>query len=155
MQKYIFFLFFIFVYFYLFIYFMGIQFLCNVVLVSIVQQSESAIYLHTSPLFQISFPFRSSQSLEYSSVCYTGGSCYLFCIQQCIYVSPSLPIHPTPPYPCNIPKFVLYIWVSLFANKFIYIIFLDSTYRGFRYSEYLLNTSQSSYFSLILKSASG
>ena len=38
--------------------------LYNVVLVSAVQQSESAICIHISPLFRISFSFRSPQSIE-------------------------------------------------------------------------------------------
>ena len=38
--------------------------LYNVVLVSTVQQSESAIHTHIFPLFWISFPFRSPQSIE-------------------------------------------------------------------------------------------
>ena len=32
------------------------------------QQSESAIYTHTSPLFWISFPFRSPQITEWASL---------------------------------------------------------------------------------------
>ena len=39
---------------------------------------ESAIHIHTFPLFWISFPFRSSQNIEQSSPCYTVGSHYLF-----------------------------------------------------------------------------
>ena len=45
--------------------------LYNVVLVSAVQQSESAIYTHISPLFWISFPFRSPQIIEWG---FPGGS---------------------------------------------------------------------------------
>ena len=40
---------------------------------------------------------------------------YLFYTQQCIYVNPNLPIHPTPPPPLGIHKFVLYICVSISA----------------------------------------
>ena len=36
----------------------------SVVLVSAVQQTESVIHIHISPLFRISFPFRSPQSAE-------------------------------------------------------------------------------------------
>ena len=43
-------------------------------LVSTVQQSESAIHIHISPLFWISFPLRSPQSTEESSLWYTVGS---------------------------------------------------------------------------------
>ena len=49
--------------------------LYNVVFISGIQQSESAF--HTSPLFWISFSFRSLQSTEWSSLCYTVGSLYL------------------------------------------------------------------------------
>ena len=38
--------------------------LYSVVSVSAVQQSESAIHIHISLLFGISFPFRSPQSIE-------------------------------------------------------------------------------------------
>ena len=44
--------------------FIGVELLYSVVLVSAVQQSESAICIHISPLFYISFPFRSPQSTE-------------------------------------------------------------------------------------------
>ena len=66
---------------YIFIFFYILP-LYNVVLVSAVQQSESAmcaqdhlyIYLPIFPLFWISFPFGSPQSTEWSSLCYTVGS---------------------------------------------------------------------------------
>ena len=48
--------------------------LSNVALVSTAQQSESAICIHIYPLFWISFPFRSAQSFEQSSLSYTVGS---------------------------------------------------------------------------------
>ena len=49
----------------------------NVVLVSGVQQGDSVICIHVSILFQILFPFRVLQSTEQSSLCYTGGPCWL------------------------------------------------------------------------------
>ena len=39
------------------------------------------VYVHICPLLWISFPFRSPQSTEYSSPCYTVGSHYLFFTQ--------------------------------------------------------------------------
>ena len=39
----------------------------------VLQQSGSAICIHISPLFWISFPFRSPPSTEQSSLCSTGG----------------------------------------------------------------------------------
>ena len=50
-----------------------LELLYNVVLVSTVQQSESAICIRISPLVWISFSFRSPQSIEESSLCYTVG----------------------------------------------------------------------------------
>ena len=49
----------------------GVQLLYNIVLVSTVQQIESAVRIHISPLFWISFSFRSPQSTGQSSLCYT------------------------------------------------------------------------------------
>ena len=43
--------------------FIGVELLYNVVSVFAVQQSESAIHTHISPLFWISFPFRSPESI--------------------------------------------------------------------------------------------
>ena len=37
--------------------------------------SESVVHTHIFPLFWIPFPFRSPQSTEQSSLCYTVGSC--------------------------------------------------------------------------------
>ena len=45
-------------------FFIGVQLLYNVLSISGVQQSGSAICIHISLLFWISFPFRSSQSTE-------------------------------------------------------------------------------------------
>ena len=42
--------------------FIGVELLYTAVSVSAVQQSESAIRIHISPLFWISFPLRSPQS---------------------------------------------------------------------------------------------
>ena len=46
------------------------QLVYNVMLVPAIQQSESAIRIHIAPLFWISFPLRSPQSLKYSPLCY-------------------------------------------------------------------------------------
>ena len=42
--------------------FIGVELLCNVVLVSAIEQIELSIHIDISPLFWISFPFRSPQS---------------------------------------------------------------------------------------------
>ena len=72
----------------------------TVVLVSTVQQSESGKYIHMSPLFWISFPFRSSQSTEKSSLSYTVSSyCYLFHIYVYVCESQSPNSFHPPPSP--------------------------------------------------------
>ena len=47
-----------------FLNFIGVYLICNVVLVSGVQHSESVIQAHISTLFKILFPYRSLQSME-------------------------------------------------------------------------------------------
>ena len=112
----------------------GVQLLYNVVFVSAVEQSESAISISTSPLFWISFPFRSPQSTEQSSLYYTVGSHQLSILYIVVYICQSQTLssshHPPPPwYPkvCSL-YFCLYF---CFANKFICITFLHSTYKQY------------------------
>ena len=115
--------------FFFFLIFITAQLLYNVVLVYAIWQRRSAVQIHISPLFWIYFPFRSPQSTEQSSLCYTVSpyQSFIIYVVVCIGQSQSLnPLHSLPPwYP-----FVLYICVSIsfFANKFIYTIILDSTH---------------------------
>ena len=66
-----------------------IKLIQNVVLVSGVQQNESVIHKHIS-ILQFPFSYRSLQSVEQSSLCYTAGpyylTSYLFYTQQCVCV---------------------------------------------------------------------
>ena len=107
--------------------------LYNIVLVSAVQQSESAICIHISPLLGISFPSRSPPSTEQSSLCYTVGLhslCICFIHSSVIWRSQfTPPSHPRTwcPYICSL-HLCLYF---CFANKFFCIIFLDSTYNQY------------------------
>ena len=86
-----------------------------------VQQNESVIHIHISPLFWISFPLRSPQSTEQSSLCYTVGSHQLsiLYIVSIVYISqsqsPNLS-HPTP-FLLGIHTFVLYVCVSISVNN--------------------------------------
>ena len=64
-----------------------VQLLYNVVLVPTVQQSESAIRIHISPVFWISFPFRSPTEPEQSSLSYTVGSRQFLHIINSVYMS--------------------------------------------------------------------
>ena len=54
----------------------------NVVLVSGVQQNDSVI--HVCILFQILFPYRLFQSIEYSSLCYSRSLLIILYIVMCI-----------------------------------------------------------------------
>ena len=105
--------------------FIGEQLICNVVLVSGVQQSESVIHIYIlSTLFFIPFPCKPLQSIKKSSLCYTN---FLFqlpilCIVVCVYQSPNLSLHCFPP---GVHKFVFYIcdsisalWISSFVSFF-------------------------------------
>ena len=112
--------------------FIGVELLYHVVLVSAVEQSESPIHIHTSPLFWVSFPFRSPQSIDQSPLCCIHQVLinYLFYIWQYMHVSSNLPIHPNHLLPLGVCTFVLYLCVYFcFTNKFICVIFLDSTYK--------------------------
>ena len=61
---------------FLFIYLfsIGVQLLYTAMSISAVQQNETVMHLNISPLFWISFPFRSPHSNEQSSLCYPIGS---------------------------------------------------------------------------------
>ena len=104
-------------------------------LISAIQQCESAICIHISPLFWISFPFRSMQNIEQSSLSiqYSHYLCILYI--KFIYISSNLPMHPTPisPHSCSkvcVSSLCLCLYFC-FVNRFICIIFLDSTYMIF------------------------
>ena len=93
---------------------MGVQLLYKVVLVSAVQQSESATHVHIFPLFWISLLFMSPQSLEQSSLCSTVGSHQLLILYiVSVLVSQFIPLSlfslATCTYVC------LYLCVSSFA----------------------------------------
>ena len=80
----------------LFLNFYWSKFGYNVVLVSDVQQTESVTHIHISNNFQILFPYRSLQSIEQSSLCYTVGPYQLstlYISESCSVVSDSLRPH--------------------------------------------------------------
>ena len=104
--------------------FVGGQLLYNVVLVSAVQQSASAVRIHISPLFWISFPFRSPQSIEQSSLCYTAGShqisvLYIVCI--CQSQSPNSS-HPAQIHFLKIELY--YIYCCMFCCFILFVFYL-------------------------------
>ena len=66
------------------------------------------------PLFLILFPYGSFQSIESTSLGYKVGPYHLFYRQQCVYVSLSLPLHPsTLAFPLGNHKLVFYICGSI------------------------------------------
>ena len=94
--------------------FFGVQLIYNVVLVSAVQQRESVIHIHMSTLFQIIFQYRSLQSIEQSSLCYTVDSYQLFILYIVVCIcqsqSPNLCL---PHFPVGNHKFVFYTCDSI------------------------------------------
>ena len=58
------------------------------------------LYIHMY-FFQILFPYRLLQNIEYSSLCCIVGLCWLsiLYVVVCIYVNPKLLIYPPPPFP--------------------------------------------------------
>ena len=105
--------------------------LYNVVFISAINQNESAICIHRSPLFWISFAYRSPQSVKYSSLCYTAGShqlliLYIVSIVQ-IYQSQSpntshFPFPPWCPYVCS-----LHLSMSLFLPNLDIWDYIDNS----------------------------
>lgn len=109
-----------------------VQSLYDVVLISVEQPSDSAICI--SPPFWISFPFRSPRSTEQSSLRYSVGSHQLSILYITVCICRSqLPSSSYPLFPLWYP----YIWCLhlclyfCFVEKFIGVIFLDSTYKRY------------------------
>ena len=73
----------------------GVQLIYNVGLVSGVPQSERAIHIPISALFQILFPYRSLQNIEQSSLCSTVG--FIFPLRCLLFIMEKLK-------PIKIPK---------------------------------------------------
>ena len=92
-----------------FFFLIGVYLLYKVALVSTVQQSKSAICAHLSPLFCISFPFRSPPSTEQSLLGYSflGVICFM---HSSVYMS--IPTSQFIPHP-GVHTFIL--CVSLFV----------------------------------------
>ena len=109
--------------------FIGVELLYHVVLISAVQQSESARFTHISPLFWISFPFRPPQSTEFP-VPYSGFSLAIYFILSSVHRS--IPISQVSmlsfPSWCSYACSLCLCLYFCFVNRFICAIFLDCTY---------------------------
>ena len=105
----------------LLLFFIGVQLLYNVVLVSAVHQSESAICLHIFPLFLNFLPIQATteQWVEFPVLfsMFSSVICFKHSINQCIYVNPNLPIHPTPLSILVSKHFFFSLCVSISALK--------------------------------------
>ena len=77
--------------------FNGVYLICNVLLVSAVQRSESVIHICISTHFQILFPYRPLKNIEQNVLCYRVGpyqlSVLYIVVCICQYQSPSLSLH--------------------------------------------------------------
>ena len=69
----------------IFFFLIKIWFIYYVVLVSGVQQSDSAIHKCISIFFQIIFPYSLLQSIEYSFLCQNGRSLLVICFMYCSF----------------------------------------------------------------------
>ena len=96
--------------------FIGVQLLYNVVLISAGPQSESVIHVHTSTPFWISFPFRSPQSTEQSSLSSTVCSHWwsiLYTVSIVHMRQSQSPNSSHPSSPLGVRIFVLYLCVII------------------------------------------
>ena len=80
--------------------------------------------------FRLHSIHRSPQSTRLSSLCYSRSPLASVHTWQCTHVSPSLPVNPTitSPRPLSTCLFLCLHLCSGRVNRFIYAIFLDSTY---------------------------
>ena len=89
----------------------------NIVLVSVVEQSGSAISIHISPLFLFPSHLSHHRALNRVPELYGRFSiaiCFILSISS-VYVNPNFPIHSTSPSHIGVHTLVLYIWVSISA----------------------------------------
>ena len=92
--------------------YIGVYFINNVMLVSVVQQSDSVIHIHISILFQTLFPFKLLHNIKQSSLCFTVGPCWFSILNTavctCVHVDPKLQISLSPlPFPSGNHNFIL------------------------------------------------
>ena len=93
-----------------------LQYSCFTMLCYLLSYKVNQLHVYIYPFFfGISFPFRSSQSIEWSSLCYTVGSHQLFFIQSSNSAYMSIPISQfiPPHYPPSIHMFVLCLSISV------------------------------------------
>ena len=99
-------------------YFIEVQLINNIVLASGVQESESDIniYLHSFSYF---FPYRSSQNIEQSSLCYyiQQAPVVVLYIVVCVYVNPKLPIYLPSPNPWGVQGSAVQIQRNMLPGK--------------------------------------
>ena len=72
-----------------FLFYIGAYPINNVLVVSGGQQRDSAIKIHVSILPQTPLPSKLPHNIEQSSLCYTGGSCWLSILNIEVCTCPS------------------------------------------------------------------
>ena len=65
-------------------FFLIVQLTYTVVLISAIQQSDSVLHMYIHSFFYILLHYGLSQNIEYSSLCFTVGPCYLFTPSLCL-----------------------------------------------------------------------
>ena len=117
----------------------------TVMWVSGIQQSDSITHTHTHTHFQILFHHKLLQEIDYSSLCYTGDSCWLSILYYivvciCLPYTPNLSLPPPPtlhhfrlwsPLPPLVTTSLLSMSVSLFGKEINLHYFLDYTYKWY------------------------
>ena len=102
----------------------------NVVLVSGVQQSDSVIHIHI--LFHVVFRYGLSQDTEYSSLCYTGGPCFLSILYIIVLIKTlrsvsSVLSSPPRAHPCSSSQVHVYIPPTLLIQDLLLSFFIVTT----------------------------
>ena len=88
-----------------------VELIYSVVLVSDIQRSDSDVCVY---LFQILFLYRLLQNINYRSLCYIVGPCWLSILYVVVHcVNPKLLIYPSPPSPFGNHKVIFYACGSI------------------------------------------
>ena len=94
----------------------------NVVIISAIQQSDSITHIHNSILFQILFPCRPSQTIEFSVL--ESRSHWLIISYTMVYICQSQTLNPSiplPPVHFGNHKFVFEVCESVFVLSFVFL----------------------------------
>ena len=124
------------VYLFLFLkkFFMDVELIYNVVLISAIQWSDSAIHRYTC-FFNILFHYCLSLDIEYTSLCYTVGPCCLPILCIIAYICSSQTPGPSLPQPLPLDNhqsislsfYIMSLRTSIFITSFSWAYSLQFT----------------------------